>query len=194
MHSVLKKITDFATKAHGDQTRKYTPDPYIVHPIRVMKICEHFTNDITVLSAAILHDVLEDTPVTKEEMHSFLKSVMTEQEARKTLQLVVELTDVYIKKDYPQWNRRKRKSLEQDRMEKTSPDAQTIKYADIIDNCAEIINHDRSFGRVFLHECKTLLRRMTKGDPDLYHKAIETIDSNLKKLGVRENQANTKAS
>jgi guanosine-3',5'-bis(diphosphate) 3'-pyrophosphohydrolase len=168
--------------AHGDQTRKYTPEPYIVHPVRVMHICEQYTKDIAVLSSALLHDVLEDTPVTKEEMHDFLKSVMNPQEAKRTLDLVIELTDVYVKKDYPQWNRRKRKALEQDRMEKTSPEAQTIKYADIIDNAKEIINHDADFGRVFLHECKALLKKMTRGNPELYSKASEMVNANLSKL------------
>jgi (p)ppGpp synthase/HD superfamily hydrolase len=61
MDPSLETIKDFANKAHGDQKRRYTPDKYVVHPIRVMELCKEYTNDVTVLAAALLHDVLEDT-------------------------------------------------------------------------------------------------------------------------------------
>lgn len=38
---IINKIIEFADKAHGDQTRKYTSDKYIVHPIRVMETCNN---------------------------------------------------------------------------------------------------------------------------------------------------------
>ena len=71
MEDVLKKIIDFADNAHGEQMRRYTADRYIVHPIRVMEACKSVTNDITILAAAILHDVIEDTPVNKSEIRNF---------------------------------------------------------------------------------------------------------------------------
>ena len=43
------------------------PRRYIVHPAEVMEICSQYTNDITILAAALLHDVLEDIPVTRNE-------------------------------------------------------------------------------------------------------------------------------
>src|SRR3954465_6830525 len=103
---VIDLVEAYATKAHGEQRRKYTPEPYIVHPVRVMKLCAEYTDKTTILYAALLHDVLEDTDVDEQQMFSFLKSVMTTNEARETLLLVVELTDVYIKDDYPHLNRR----------------------------------------------------------------------------------------
>lgn len=171
MNAILQQVRDYADAAHGSQMRKYTPDRYIVHPVRVMELCAAYTNDLPVLAAALLHDVLEDTPVTKDEMHRYLLSVMSQQEAAKTTQLVVELTDVYIKANYPQWNRKKRKEEERERIRKTSPDAQTIKYADILDNCSEIIVHDPSFATVFLRECKKILAVIPNGHAALYQKA-----------------------
>jgi (p)ppGpp synthase/HD superfamily hydrolase len=182
MEKVLEQIRDFADKAHGEQMRKYTPERYIVHPVRVMKICREYTDDITVLAAALLHDVLEDTPVTQEEIHDFLLSLMEREQAERTVGLVVELTDVYIKEDYPQWNRRKRKERETLRLEKTSSDSQTVKYADIIDNSAEIINYDTEFAPLFLHECRAILKKMTQGNPELYKRAIETVDNCIAQL------------
>lgn len=51
MEELLQKVKDFADNAHGEQRRKYTPEKYIVHPVRVMEICKRFTNDIPVLAA-----------------------------------------------------------------------------------------------------------------------------------------------
>jgi (p)ppGpp synthase/HD superfamily hydrolase len=185
MEDILKKITDFADQAHGEQTRKFTPERYIVHPIRVMEICRKYTNDIAVLAAALLHDVLEDTPVTKENIHDFLVKVMDKEDAIKTVTLVEELTDIYIKSDYPQWNRRKRKAKEAERLGKTSADSQTVKYADIIDNSSEIVNHKTSFAHVYLYESRALLRKMTQGDYTLYQRALETVDKCIEQLGVK---------
>src|SRR4051812_49401817 len=103
--AILDEVKDFADKAHGNQMRRYTPERYIVHPVRVMKTCREYSNDVTILAAALLHDVLEDTPVKKEELKTFLLKLMSEEEANKTVQLVEELTDVYIKENYPHWNR-----------------------------------------------------------------------------------------
>lgn len=182
MESILNTIIAFAEKAHGEQKRKYTPENYIVHPIRVMNICKRVTQDLCILSAAVLHDVLEDTPVQKSELENFLHSVMSSAMALRTLQLVVELTDIFVKKDYPQLNRRTRKAHELLRLEKTSPDSQTIKYADIIDNSLEIVKHDPGFARVFLYECRANLRQLNKGNQELYQEATQLVNSAIEEL------------
>lgn len=180
MQEVLEKIREFADTAHGKQLRKYSPDRYIVHPVSVMEMCRRHTTDLPVLAAALLHDVLEDTPVTKSELHQFLLLVMDTKTAAQTLQLVVELTDIYTKALYPQWNRRKRKLKEAERIEKTSAAAQTVKYADIIDNCREIVEQDPDFAQVFLQECKSLLWVMPKGNAALYREAVDTVTNSLR--------------
>lgn len=182
MEDVLERVRDFADRAHGDQMRKYTPERYIVHPARVMKICQKYSSDVAVHAAALLHDVLEDTPVTKEEIRKLLSGLMTEQQVIKTINIVVELTDVFIKNDYPKLNRRKRKALETDRLSKTSAEAQTVKYADLIDNAIDIIHHDPQFGRVFVYEAKTLLSAMKNGNDELRQVAMTTINGCLDKL------------
>lgn len=179
---VLERITVFADQAHGSQMRKYAPDKYIVHPVRVMKICRNHTDDLAILGAAILHDVLEDTLVTKNEIRQFLGKWMESAVADKTILLVEELTDVYVKKDFPQFNRKKRKELETERIEKTSADAQTIKYADILDNCSEIVLHDPHFARVFLHECRRLMQVMDKGNPVLKAEVTQVLNEQLDRL------------
>ncbi len=183
---ILNRIQNFADNAHGTQMRKYTSDRYIVHPVRVMELLKEYTSDIAVLAAALLHDVLEDTLTTKEDIRKFLSTLMDTSTADRTVILVVELTDVYTKEAYPQWNRGQRKTLELERAAKTSGLAQTIKYADIIDNCKEIVEHDRHFARLFLSECKRLLDKITEGDKALYEKAKEVVQAGIRKL---KNQA-----
>ena len=56
-------------KAHQDQTRK-SGEPYVVHPILVAAITAKISNDETMVQAALLHDVVEDTPYTIEDLQS----------------------------------------------------------------------------------------------------------------------------
>ncbi|MCI8744977.1 MAG: bifunctional (p)ppGpp synthetase/guanosine-3',5'-bis(diphosphate) 3'-pyrophosphohydrolase [Lachnospiraceae bacterium] len=58
----------FATKAHSGMTRKGTNVPYIVHPIEAAAIVSAMTDDEEVIAAAVLHDVLEDTAATEDDL------------------------------------------------------------------------------------------------------------------------------
>lgn len=179
MDNVLEQVKDFAAKAHGEQRRKFADEPYIAHPIRVMEICKEVTGDTAILAAALLHDVVEDTPVNKKQIKDYLLTIMDAAKAQRTVQLVDELTDRYVKANYPQWNRRKRKTKEAERLAQTSAASQTIKYADIIDNSAEIAHQETDFAKVFLQECNALLKTMNKGNQQLYQRALETVQEGL---------------
>lgn len=176
MEDILQKVTAFARQAHGNQRRKFVDEPYINHPVRVMETCRQYNSGIEVLIAALLHDVLEDTPVTAGEIKEFLLPLLDKEKTLHTLRLVEELTDIYTKENYPGWNRRKRKDKERERLNDTSPEAQTIKYADIIDNSVDIKNSEGDFASIFLLECRTILKTITKGDNRLYKKAVETVE------------------
>jgi guanosine-3',5'-bis(diphosphate) 3'-pyrophosphohydrolase len=182
MDELLEKIQAFAAQYHNGQTRKYSSESYIHHLIRVKDMLTAYTQDETILAAALLHDIIEDTPVTREDLKKFLTSITEEEKAVRISNLVDELTDVYVKDKYPQWNRRKRKAMELKRLEKTSAASQTVKYADIIDNCRLIVKDDPEFAGTFLNECLTLLKKINKGDPLLYNKAKERVEGELRKL------------
>ena len=182
MNDTLIKIRDFADKAHGDQMRKYTPQRYIVHPVEVMEICSEYTGDISILAAALLHDVLEDTSTTRDEIHSFLLTVLNPEDAQKAVDLTLEMTDVFTKEAYPQYNRRVRKDWEHQRSAKTSADAHTIKYADIISNSIDITKYDKDFGPKFLMEVRSQLKTLNKGNPELYKRALYTVEKCLKEI------------
>jgi (p)ppGpp synthase/HD superfamily hydrolase len=185
--NVLQQVTAFADKCHDKQIRRYTGDRYIVHPIRVMEVCREYTNDITILTAAILHDVLEDTPTTRDEIMNFLLGLLSPEQAEQSAKFVVDLTDVFIKKNYPAWNRRKRKNKEVERMAQISAEAQTIKYADIIDNAPEITEKEPDFAERYLGECLALLEGMETGNADLRKRALETVNNCLRQLKSAKN-------
>jgi guanosine-3',5'-bis(diphosphate) 3'-pyrophosphohydrolase len=180
----LTQIENFAREAHKGQYRKFAEEPYINHPVRVMECCRKYSTALPVLSAALLHDVLEDTAVTRDELSSFLHRVMSPADADKTLALTIELTDVYVKENFPKWNRRKRKQMEADRLSHISAEGQTIKYADIIDNSNDITNAEPDFVIVFLRECHRLLKVMENGHPTLRKQALEVVNKNMPAKGV----------
>jgi (p)ppGpp synthase/HD superfamily hydrolase len=180
MNEIIRKVQYFAAKAHEGQTRKYTPEAYIVHPVRVMELCAQHSQSKPVLAAALLHDVLEDTKVTSGNLKEFLLSIMDRDEAERSIALVIELTDVFVKSKYPKLNRDTRKRKEAQRIARTSSDAQTIKYADIIDNCTEIAGVDDDFVPRFLSECRMLLGYIKSGNSALYKQAVEVVDGGLK--------------
>ena len=66
---MVEEARSFAEKAHEGQFRKGTKRPYIVHPLEVAKIVSTMTDDEEIISAALLHDTLEDCrQVTKEQI------------------------------------------------------------------------------------------------------------------------------
>ncbi len=136
------KALQFATAAHGDQMRKFTEELYIEHPKRVAKMVKTVPHTREMICAAYLHDTVEDTSVEIGEIR--------EKFGDKVASLVAELTDEYIKENYPHLNRRVRKNKEVERQAGISAEAKTIKLADVIDNTMDIVKNDPGFaGNIF---------------------------------------------
>jgi len=66
--SIFDKAITFATERHSGMVRKGTDIPYIVHPLEAVSIAAGLTSDHETLTAAVLHDVVEDTPTTLDEI------------------------------------------------------------------------------------------------------------------------------
>ncbi len=64
----LAKAYRYAANAHQGQLRKGTDIPYLTHIITTVNYCMELTDDVEVLQAAILHDTVEDTAVTLEDL------------------------------------------------------------------------------------------------------------------------------
>ena len=166
MTMIVERARMFATAAHAavGQLRKYTFEPYIVHPAEVAATVEAAGGTPEMIAAAWLHDTVEDTGVTSELIRAeFGDEVAT---------LVGWLTDV-SRPDHG--NRAARKAVDRAHTAAAPAQAQTIKLADLIANTRSIMEHDEAFARVYLAEKRALLEVMTKGDPGLMARAREQI-------------------
>lgn len=163
-HTTVLKAAMFAAKAHDGQVRKYTLTPYIGHPAKVAAIVATVTDDPEMLAAAWLHDVVEDTPVTVEDIRKEF--------GPRVAALVDDLTDVSRPSD---GNRAARKALDLAHSAAASADAHTIKLADLIDNSRSITAHDPHFAVVYMREKRALLGVLTKGHADLRARAAAIL-------------------
>ncbi len=164
MTNLVDRALKFATIAHADQKRKYTGQPYIVHPIEVMKIVQSVEHDEAMLAAALLHDVVEDTDITIE--------VIADTFGEDVASLVDDLTDVSKPED---GNRKTRKALDRAHSAKASARAQTIKLADLISNSSDILENDPKFAKVYLAEKELLLEVLTEGNAILRKQAADFL-------------------
>lgn len=172
----LKDIILLAVDLHGNQKRKYTGEPYVNHTVQVAKIVKNYGGDDIMVYAAVLHDVLEDTNTTKEELFNHLRQIIGPENTIEVVKLVQELTDVFIKDDYPNINRKDRKEMEAMRLGSISSKAQTIKYADLLDNGQDIMKNDPKFGKVYLKEKEQILKHMNRGNQELYKKCLSSLE------------------
>lgn len=174
MSELVNRAIRFATEAHEriDHLRKYSNLSYTVHLDQVAKITETVTDDEEMIAAAWLHDVVEDTPATLEDIErEFGVSVAI---------LVRELTDISKPSD---GNRAERKALDKAHLAQASARAQTIKLADLIDNCMDITKHDPRFARVYVKEMEALLRVLVNADEGLMSRARRTMEKSNSQLG-----------
>jgi (p)ppGpp synthase/HD superfamily hydrolase len=166
MGALAERAKLFATAAHHatGQKRKYTGEPYIVHPSSVANIVLKVCYIEDVIAAAYLHDVVEDTHVTID--------IIREEFGESVAKLVEELTDVSTLFD---GNRADRKRIDREHTALASPHAKTIKLADLIDNSKTIIEHDKKFAKVYLAEKRLLLEVLTEGHPALLVEATRLL-------------------
>lgn len=164
--TLVEKARLFATAAHAavGQLRKYTFEPYIVHPIEVARIVAQVPHTPAMLAAAYLHDVLEDTKVTEQLLREEFGNEITD--------LVVWLTNVSKLEDGP---RRVRKEKDRLHLAQAPADAQTVKIADLIANTPSIILHDPKFAKTYVPEKRALLTVLVKGDKVLLDKAYNLL-------------------
>lgn len=143
----------YATAAHAavGQRRKYTDDPYIVHPIRVANIVDKFGGTDEMIAAAYLHDVVEDTGVSIVDIQDMFGTDVA---------LIVDgLTDVSKPED---GNRAVRKAMDRAHSADATYEAQFVKCADIIDNAHDIGANDPSFNVVYRKEMLLLIQVLYK--------------------------------
>ncbi len=122
------RALEFAAWKHRDQRRKNKEaSPYINHPIALANVLrtEGEIDDAVVLAAALLHDTIEDTQTTWQELRGEFGDDIAD--------VVLEVTDVkWLDKDA-------RKRLQVQKASKSSPRAKLVKLADKICNLRDIV-------------------------------------------------------
>lgn len=170
-HSKIAEARFLATVAHMavGQVRKYTGEPYILHPTAVAKIVDE-TSDAPwfAIATAYLHDVVEDTKVSLD----YIAQIFGPQVEMG----VSALTNV----DLSAGNRKTRFEINLNRIAEAPGWVQTVKVADLIDNTSSIARHDPGFAPQYLREKKELLERaLTKADKALWERAMTICKAHL---------------
>ncbi len=171
----MQRAYRFATQAHRriDQRRKYSKQAYEVHLKAVADIVASVSDDQEMIAAAWLHDTVEDTPATLEDIEREFGAGVAG--------MVSDLTDVSRPGD---GNRAVRKAIDRAHTARASARAKTIKLADLIDNCRDICKHDERFARVFLTEMGALLEVLVEGNEQLLLRAGRTLESCATQLSL----------
>ncbi len=175
MSDLAERAKNYASQAHEriDHRRKYSGQPYLVHLDAVAKMVASVTDDEEMIAAAWLHDTVEDTPATLEDIEKEFNRAVAE--------LVEELTDISRPGD---GNRAVRKEIDRRHIAQASVRAKTIKLCDLIDNCRDITRHDPRFARVYLGEMGALLEVMKEAHSGLQKQAREIYMQSMETLGL----------
>ena len=177
MSDLVDRARVYATEAHQriNHRRKYNNEPYHVHLSAVAKLVASVTDDEEMVAAAWLHDTVEDTQATLEDVEAEFGVQVAE--------IVEELTDVSKPGD---GNRVRRKQIDRMHLAQASKRAKTVKLADLIDNCKDITRHDPRFAQVYLAEMNSLLDVLQGGNEQLYKRAEKIHATSVEKLGLTD--------
>ena len=167
MSSLVERAREFAHQAHNsvNQRQKYTGLPYTAHVDAVGELVASVTDDEIMIAAAYLHDTVEDTHTTFDDI--------AEAFGADVAYLVVYLTDISKPKD---GNRATRKAIDRAHVARGDARVHTIKLADVIVNTSSIGERDPAFAAVYMEEKRQLLGVLQDGDPDLLATATEIIE------------------
>ena len=127
---LIVRALEFAAHKHRDQRRKDAQaSPYINHPIALANVLVHEgkVDDPAVLSAALLHDTVEDTETTPAELREIF--------GEKIAGIVLEVTDD------KNLLKAERKRLQVEHAAHISREAKLVKLADKICNVRDVANH-----------------------------------------------------
>ena len=167
MDNVLDRAIVFATKVHKGQFRKGTEIPYILHPMEAAAIVGTMTTDNEIIAGAVLHDVVEDTDTTVQQVQELFgervsKLVAAESEDKRE-NLSAEST----------WKIRKQETLDH---LKTAPiDVKMITLGDKLSNIRAINRDYNTIGDTFW-------QRFNQKDKNEHYWYYQSIADCLKEL------------
>lgn len=127
---LLDRAIVFAVKAHAGTERRGKGFPYIVHPMEAMEIVATMTPDQELLAAAALHDTVEDTDVTIEQIRAEF--------GERVAALVEAESDEVVEgvREEDSWHQRKQAAI--DRLARAPHDAKMVALGDKLSNMRAI--------------------------------------------------------
>ncbi|MBQ7490346.1 MAG: bifunctional (p)ppGpp synthetase/guanosine-3',5'-bis(diphosphate) 3'-pyrophosphohydrolase [Bacteroidales bacterium] len=136
--TLLDKAIIFAVKAHANTERRGKGFPYIVHPMEAVEIVATMTTDQELLAAAALHDVVEDTDVTVDEIRKEFGD--------RIAKLVDAESDKFEagKTEEESWHERKQAAI--DRLAAATHDAKIVALGDKLSNMRAIARDYQDIG------------------------------------------------
>lgn len=123
--TIIEKAKEYATLKHTGQIRKMNKLPFIIHPQDVADLAKR-TNDSEMIAAAWLHDVVEDTETTLEEIRSEF--------GNRIAGLVDEVTSKVVEQ-----GKRSKKEYYHEKVRHISSDALTLKLFDRLSNIFSVV-------------------------------------------------------
>ena len=127
---LLDRAIIFAVKAHAGTERRGKGYPYIVHPLEAVEIVSTMTKDQELLAAAALHDTVEDTDVTVDQIRAEFGPRVAELVAAESDQFEAGVSEE------DSWHARKKAAI--DRLAKASRDAKIVALGDKLSNMRAI--------------------------------------------------------
>lgn len=135
---LVDKAIIFATQAHHGTERRGKGFPYIIHPLEALAIVASMTSDPEMLAAAVLHDTIEDTDVTYDDISEHFGLHVAE--------LVAAETDLRQTPDGKNLTWRERKQRDIDNLRLASRDVKIVALGDKLSNMRAIARDYRVRG------------------------------------------------
>lgn len=136
--ALVDKAIVFATNAHQGTERRGKGYPYILHPLEAMAIVATIDNDPDLLAAAVLHDTVEDTEVTLEDLQREFGTHIAA--------LVADETDVRTLPDGRELTWQERKKRDMDNLAAASREVKIVAMGDKLSNMRAISRDYRRKG------------------------------------------------
>ena len=128
--AILDRAIMFAVKAHTGTERRGKGYPYIIHPMEAVEIVATMTKDQELLAAAILHDTVEDTNVTVDQIRDEFGDRVADLVASESDEMPVGVSEE------DSWHARKQAAI--DRLSKASREAKIVAMGDKLSNMRAI--------------------------------------------------------
>lgn len=170
---LINKAKEFATSKHEGQFRKFGKVAYITHPANVAEIVDKFGGSPEMVAAAWLHDVVEESNVSLDE----IKKLFGENVAS----LVKELTNP------TDLDKSKKGQYLLDKMNTMSSDALTIKLADRLSNVSDFATAKPSFVQKYAPETKFIIDGLEEHERPLTPQQTKLIGEIRKAIEPYEN-------